>query len=79
MKTESRSVCIRCGKERIVVKTWHEKVGFSMVTYTKTACPDKECQKILDARFALEKEKRDALLAQKAERLAASKKAVKTT
>lgn len=39
--------CTRCGKERIVVKTWREKIGYSVVTTTETACPDKECQKIV--------------------------------
>lgn len=36
--------CWRCGKERIITKTWKEKVNNSVVTTTETACPDKECQ-----------------------------------
>jgi len=39
--------CPRCGKERIFVKTWKEKIGYSTITTTETACPDKECQKIV--------------------------------
>lgn len=40
--------CIRCGKERIDGKTWRGKVGTSVVIYTSTICPDKDCQKIVD-------------------------------
>jgi len=36
--------CIRCGKLRIVAKTWSEKINDSLVTYTQTVCPDSECQ-----------------------------------
>lgn len=40
--------CYRCGKERIFVRTWTEKIGHSTVTTTEKACPDPECQKLLD-------------------------------
>jgi len=40
----STTLCIRCGKLRIVSKTWSEKVNGSLVTYTQTVCPDSECQ-----------------------------------
>ena len=49
--------CIECGKERIEGKTWKEKVGTSVLIYTQTVCPDKECQKIVDKEIALRKEK----------------------
>jgi hypothetical protein len=44
----SDNVCTRCGKKRIVVKTYTKKVGNSSVTYTQTACSDPECQKKVD-------------------------------
>ena len=37
--------CIRCGKSRIITKTWREE----KITYSTSACPDIECQKIVDA------------------------------
>lgn len=40
--------CWRCGKERVVVRSWKEKVGNSIITTTETACPDVECQKLVD-------------------------------
>ena len=52
------SICIRCGKTRIVSKTWKEKVGGSDITYTTTVCPDRDCQKIVDAQL---KEKKDKI------------------
>lgn len=46
------NVCNRCGKQRILVKTWTEEVitanGTSELTYTQYACPDESCQKIVD-------------------------------
>ncbi|MEI6532688.1 MAG: hypothetical protein WCO06_02515 [Candidatus Roizmanbacteria bacterium] len=42
------NICIRCGTQRIVVKTWKEKIGESTITNTQTACPNKECQKKVD-------------------------------
>ena len=41
--------CIRCGKERILDKTWSEQIGISLVTYTQSVCPDADCQKIVEA------------------------------
>lgn len=51
--------CIRCGKFRIVAKTWSVHVGESLVTYTQTICPDSECQKIVEDQL---QKKRDHLL-----------------
>lgn len=42
------NLCMRCGKTRIVVKSWKETINNSVVTFTETACPDKECQKKVD-------------------------------
>ncbi len=59
--------CVRCGKERVVVKEWTEKIGQTSMIRTLTKCPDKECQKILDDEAAAQKEKRDAITQKKAQ------------
>jgi hypothetical protein len=48
MKNSYTNLCTRCGKPRIVVKTWKEKLGNSTIIATKMACPDKECQAKVD-------------------------------
>lgn len=61
-KTNSNP-CIRCGKERIVIKTWKEKMktysGTSLLIHTETGCPDKNCQKIVEEEYRARKEKND--------------------
>ncbi|MBI5127309.1 hypothetical protein HZA76_02530 [Candidatus Roizmanbacteria bacterium] len=52
--------CSRCGKERVFVKTWKEKIGYSTITTTETACPDPECQKIVEKANKTQKAKYDA-------------------
>lgn len=49
MKNGYQNLCVRCGKPRIVVRTWEEKLEFTTVTNTEMACPDPECQKMVDA------------------------------
>lgn len=45
MKIIFSNPCIRCGKERVVLKTWKEKIGSSIVIATETVCSNPECQK----------------------------------
>lgn len=52
------SVCTRCGKPRVVVDTYEEKVETSTVTYTITECSDPECQKLVEKTLKAEKVKR---------------------
>jgi hypothetical protein len=52
--------CSRCGKARIVVKTWQELSGKSMVTYRTMACSDPNCQRRVDAQLDKEKAKRES-------------------
>lgn len=52
------SICIECGKQRVVVGTYQEKVGNTVVTYKETVCPDPECQKKVEKTLARELEKR---------------------
>ena len=42
------SICTRCGKPRVVIDTYEEKVESSTVTYTITECSDPECQKMVN-------------------------------
>lgn len=60
------SVCIRCGKMRIFKRKWREVlVRGSAITHTETVCPDKECQKIVDAEFEEKRQKRLLMESQK--------------
>lgn len=45
--------CIRCGKERVLLKKWTEKPEGkgATITFERYICPDSECQKILDEQF----------------------------
>lgn len=54
----SGSACTRCGKPRIVVDSYDEKVETSTVTYTITECSDPECQKLVEKTLKAEKVKR---------------------
>lgn len=59
--------CVRCGKERVVAKTWKERVGNSVLVHTQTVCQDKACQKIVDDTNAAATEKREALALRRVE------------
>lgn len=67
MLAQIGNVCIRCGKQRIVVKTWTEHIGTSLVRYTDTICPDSECQEIVDKENTKREEKRRILESQRAQ------------
>jgi hypothetical protein len=53
------NVCIRCGKQRVIVDSSKELVGTAMVTSTTSSCPDEECQKIVDQLLLKEKTQRE--------------------
>lgn len=76
MKKISSNPCIRCGTERIIVKTWNEKAGNSIIVNTQTACPDSACQRKVNGD---NKKMRDKTAAHKleSEQRAISRKAVK--
>ena len=59
--------CIKCGKERIDGKSWKGKTGISIVTYTRTICPDSKCQEVVDAEIASRKNKAASLIKAKAD------------
>ncbi len=65
--------CIRCGKERLNGRTWKQETKTllekSVVTHTETVCPDPECQKIVNERMMLLRQKNEAILQAKEERM----------
>jgi hypothetical protein len=52
------NICTRCGKPRIAVRTYKEKVGNSVVTYTINECSDPNCQKVVDKQLHEDKRRR---------------------
>ena len=62
MQVQADSVCIRCGKNRIYSKKWTDKADGkgSDITHIEAVCPDAECQKIVDEKFAQMREKRES-------------------
>ena len=69
MKKSYKNICPRCGRERIVLRVWVEKIENSSIENTETACPDKKCQEASDndltkqrnKRLQMEKRKRESI------------------
>jgi hypothetical protein len=80
-KTTTGNPCSRCGTQRIVVKTWTEKIGNNMATMEETACPDPACQKEVDLENQKQSDKRRLIKEKNAERIANLKRpaALKTS
>ena len=70
MQTQVINPCVRCGKPRIDAKTWKEYVGKSLVIFTNTVCPDRECQKIVDAQIEERRIKKELILSGKSKKAA---------
>ncbi len=70
------SVCTRCGKPRVVVDTYEEKVETSTVTYTITECSDPECQKLVNKTLQTEKKKRQFIKDEQVKREEVRKQAI---
>jgi hypothetical protein len=64
-----KNICCICGKERIVVRVWKEKIDDSIIENTETACPDKDCQQRLDRDILNQKKKRMQMEERKKESL----------
>ncbi len=86
MKKKFSNPCSRCGKERIVLRSWTEKIDNSTILNTEMVCPNPECQKkvVTDnekqvAKYTLWKAKGKIRAAKrtKATRLVREKKAAK--
>ena len=76
MTNKALNICSRCGKPRIVAKTWKERIKGSVDIHTSTVCPDAACQKIVDGKLAAQKQKREALEKEKMQRAQAKKNKV---
>ncbi|OGM15925.1 hypothetical protein A2V56_04890 [Candidatus Woesebacteria bacterium RBG_19FT_COMBO_42_9] len=50
---------MRCGKVRVVVKTYKEYIGSSLIVTKLTACPDPDCQTIVDRQLVKDQKLRD--------------------
>lgn len=73
MDTSNTTVCVRCGKQRIVLSTKEEVVGTSTIITTETICPDPECQKKVNGMLSMEQEKRHQSFVQRQERMTGRK------
>jgi len=58
---KAKNPCIICGKERVVIKTYTEKVDGATYVVKLSACPDPACQKKVDAILAKEKSQRQGI------------------
>ncbi|MBU2036003.1 hypothetical protein KKC36_00945 [Patescibacteria group bacterium] len=76
-KNFQNNLCPLCGKQRIVVKTYKEKIGNSVITYTEKICPDPVCQKKLDGQLAQEQKKRNLIIKAQKKREEERKKRLK--
>jgi hypothetical protein len=54
----NQNLCIKCGKQRIIVSTHKEIINNSVVTTKKMVCPDPECQRKVDEMLNAEEQKR---------------------
>jgi hypothetical protein len=50
--------CVRCGRERVKGKVKFINVDSRKTKLTMYVCPDKECQKIVEAEMAAREERR---------------------
>lgn len=77
MDNASVNVCTRCGKPRVIAKTWTEKVktgyGTSVIRHVETVCPDPKCQKKVDEDLAVVHKKRMEIQENREKREAESK------
>lgn len=72
---DNTSVCVRCGKQRIIVSIKEEKIGNSVVTYKETSCPDPLCQEKVVVTLAQEQEKRHQSFVERQNRMNSKKRA----
>lgn len=74
--SDTGRVCIRCGKPRVVVSTSKEKINYSVVIHTVTACSDPACQKIVDELLKKEDERREYIKDEQEKREALRKETI---
>ena len=61
MKTTIQNPCVRCGTERVVIKTYTERICESTVTTTQMKCPNPECQSIVNKEIKTQEDRKEAL------------------
>ncbi len=54
--------CVRCGKERITVRTYNEMVAGSLIIHSETSCPDFECQAVVNKKLEKERLQRERMV-----------------
>lgn len=73
-KRISSNPCFRCGKERIELKSWEEKVGTSVIVTKEMICPDPVCQKEVDSENKKARDKSNAMKERQQQRILDKKK-----
>ncbi|HUW24480.1 MAG TPA: hypothetical protein VMW04_02520 [Patescibacteria group bacterium] len=74
MTNPAGNVCIRCGKIRVIAKTWEEQSGTSTLTCSSFVCPNADCQKIVEKELAKRKRDKETSERERAERILANRK-----
>ncbi len=69
MNIHQSNPCIRCGTERIIKKSWKEKVDNSIIINTLNICPNKDCQKKVDFDIKRQKDKNTAMRVRNEQRI----------
>lgn len=61
MQGEGQTVCIRCGKMRVVSRKWKDQTDGKgpVLSHVQSVCPDPECQKLVDEKFTKIREQRE--------------------
>lgn len=78
MQQKYTNPCTRCGKERITSRTWEQRIqtysGVDAIQInSRTICPDKACQRIVDKELRVQKNKREKIKQEREERALAHK------
>ena len=73
MTKTTSNPCSRCGKDRIIARTWEETSetatsSSSRIIHTMMICPDVDCQKKVEASIAVMRQKQAALVEAKEQR-----------
>lgn len=69
MNNHYSNPCVRCGTQRVVVKTWKTKMYDSVIVNTETACPNPKCQRQVNKDNRKEKDRNDAIRLKTAQRI----------
>ena len=69
MNIHHSNPCIRCGTQRVVKRSWKEKIDNSIIINTQTICPNKDCQKKVDFDIKKQKDKNTAMRVRNEQRI----------